>query len=67
VPGACIPNSIITRLAESKNPTNEGIQIAAEQVKSYLGITKGVHVMAIKAEERITEILNQAGINSVQQ
>ena len=67
VPGACIPNSIITRLAESKNPTNEGIQIAAEQVKSYLGITKGVHVMAIKAEERIIEILNQAGINSVQQ
>ena len=67
VPGACIPNSIITRLEESKDPTNEGIQIAAEQVKSFLGITKGVHVMAIKAEERIKEILNLAGINSVQQ
>ena len=67
VPGACIPNSIITRLDESKDPAEEGVQIAAEQIKSYLGITKGVHVMAIKAEERITEILSQAGINSVQQ
>ena len=67
VPGACIPSSIITRLEASKNPTNEGIEIAAEQIKRFLGITKGVHVMAIKAEERIAEILNQAGINSVQQ
>jgi len=67
VPGACIPNSIISRLENSANPANEGIAIAAEQVKSFLGISKGVHVMAIKAEERIIEILNQAGVSSLPQ
>jgi len=67
VPGACIPHSIIDRLANSHNPINEGISIAAEQVQSFLDIAKGVHVMAIKAEERIPEILEQAGVNSLQQ
>ena len=66
VPGACIPNSIVTRLEESKDPANEGIAIAAEQVKRFLGITKGVHIMAIKAEERITEILERAEVSSLQ-
>ncbi len=63
VPGACIPNSILTRLEDSKNPTREGIAIAAEQVKSFLGLTKGVHIMAIKAEEKIPEILQHAEIS----
>ena len=67
VPGACIPNSIVTRLESSKNPTSEGISIAAEQVQKFVGITKGVHIMAIKAEEKIPEILNRAGINSLLQ
>ena len=67
VPGACIPDSILARLEESADPAREGISIAAEQVKSFLGISKGVHLMAIKAEAKIPEILNQAGINSLQQ
>ncbi len=67
VPGACIPNSIVARLEESKHPANEGIEIAAEQVKRFLGITKGIHLMAIKAEERIPEILEKAEVSSLQQ
>ncbi len=67
VPGACIPNEIIHRLDRSPEPAHEGISIAAEQIKSFLGIAKGVHVMAIKAEEKIPEILEQAGINLQQQ
>ncbi len=67
VPGACIPSAIVNRLEKSKDPTSEGIRIAAEQIQSFLGLTKGVHVMAIKAEERITEILDQAGVSSLQQ
>ncbi len=66
VPGACIPDSIVTRLADSNAPLSEGIAIAAEQVKRFHSLTKGVHVMAIKAEERIPEILEQAGISSRQ-
>ena len=63
VPGACIPESIISRLESSSNPINEGISIAAEQVKSFLGITQGVHIMAVKAEQQITMILDRAKIN----
>jgi len=63
VPGACIPQSIISRLESSSNPIDEGISIAAEQVKSYLGIAQGVHLMAVRAEEQIPIILDQANIN----
>ncbi|WP_320666524.1 methylenetetrahydrofolate reductase [Prochlorococcus sp. MIT 1307] len=67
VPGACIPNSIVNRLEQSTDPANEGIAIAAEQVQRFLGLAKGVHVMAIKAEERVAEILERAGVSSLQQ
>jgi methylenetetrahydrofolate reductase (NADPH) len=62
VPGANIPQAVIDRLAAASDPAAEGIAIAAEQVASYSQIAQGVHLMAIKAEERIPEILRQAGI-----
>ena len=64
VPGANIPQAIIDRLAASANPADEGISIAAEQVTTYAGIAQGVHLMAVKAEERIPLILERAGISS---
>ena len=64
VPGANIPQSIIDRLAAAANPADEGISIAAEQVEAYAGIAQGVHLMAVKAEERIPLILERAGISS---
>ena len=64
VPGANIPQSIIDRLAAAANPADEGISIAAEQLASYAGVAQGVHVMAVKAEERIPLILERAGITS---
>ena len=62
VPGAQIPQPIIDRLASAADPAAEGIAIAAEQVAAYRGIAQGVHLMAVKAEERIPEILRQAGL-----
>jgi methylenetetrahydrofolate reductase (NADPH) len=64
VPGANIPQSVIDRLAAAANPAAEGVDIAAEQVASYLELAQGVHLMAIKAEERIPEILRLAGLGS---
>ena len=64
VPGACIPEQLIQRLADAQDPAAEGIAIAAEQVKRYLGIVQGVHLMAIKAEDRIPQILDRAGVSS---
>ena len=63
VPGANIPQAVIDRLAAAPDPAAEGIAIAAEQVASYSQIAQGVHLMAIKAEERIPEILRQAGFS----
>ena len=63
VPGACIPDDLIGRLEAAADPAMEGVAIAAEQVKRYLGIVQGVHLMAIKAEQRIPLILDQAGIS----
>jgi len=62
VPGACIPQSLIDRLAGAADPAAEGVAIAAEQVASYRSIAQGVHLMAIKAEHRIPEILRLAGL-----
>jgi len=62
VPGACIPQAIIDRLAAAGDPAAEGMAIAAEQVERYRSIAQGVHLMAIKAEERIPEILRMAGV-----
>ena len=65
VPGACIPEDLIGRLESADNPAMEGVAIAAEQVKRYLGIVQGVHLMAIKAEERIPLVLDQAGVGQL--
>ncbi|WP_254993220.1 methylenetetrahydrofolate reductase [Cyanobium sp. BA5m-21] len=62
VPGANIPQAVIDRLAAAPDPAAEGVAIAAEQVGAYLQIAQGVHLMAIKAEERIPAILRQAGL-----
>ena len=63
VPGASIPEEILNRLEKAEDPYLEGISIAAEQIKSFTGIAKGVHIMAIKAENKIPEILELAKIN----
>jgi methylenetetrahydrofolate reductase (NADPH) len=64
VPGANIPQAVIDRLAAASDPADEGISIAAEQVASYAAVAQGVHLMAVKAEERIPLILERAGISS---
>ncbi len=65
VPGASIPQAVIDRLAAAADPAAEGVAIAAEQVSLYRGIAQGVHLMAVKAEERIPQILARAGIEPV--
>ncbi|MGF1540634.1 MAG: methylenetetrahydrofolate reductase [Pleurocapsa sp.] len=63
VPGVDIPETTIERLAKAEQPLQEGIKIAAEQVKLAQTMCQGVHLMAVKCEELIPEILDLAGIN----
>jgi methylenetetrahydrofolate reductase (NADPH) len=62
VPGVDIPQNIIDRLAQAPEPLLEGMKIAAEQVKLASQLCQGVHLMAVKREDLIPQILDLAGI-----
>jgi methylenetetrahydrofolate reductase (NADPH) len=65
VPGVAIPDSIIQRLADASDPLQEGVKIAAEQVKLAQQLCQGVHMMAVKREDLIPQILDLAGISGI--
>lgn len=65
VPGVNIPQHIIDRLAKAKDPLNEGVKIAAEQVQIARQLCQGVHIMAVKREDLIAPILDLAGVEPV--
>lgn len=65
VPGVNIPDSIIEQLANAENPLEEGVKIAAEQVKLAQTMCQGVHLMAVKREDLIPDILDLAGIEPI--
>jgi methylenetetrahydrofolate reductase (NADPH) len=65
VPGVNIPEHIIDRLAQAKEPLEEGMKIAAEQVQIARQLCQGVHMMAVKREDLITPILDLAGVKPV--
>ncbi|MCP6759449.1 MAG: methylenetetrahydrofolate reductase [Fischerella sp. CENA71] len=67
VPGVNIPEHIIDRLAKAKDPLEEGMKIAAEQVQTAQQLCQGVHMMAVKREDLIPQILEMAGIAPVNQ
>lgn len=62
VPGVNIPQSIIDRLAAAQDPLQEGMMIASEQVQLARQLCQGVHMMAVKREDLIPQILDLAGI-----
>lgn len=66
VPGVHIPEEIVERLDRAKHPLQEGIKIAAEQVQIARQLCQGVHMMAVKKEEVIPEILDLAGVKPVE-
>ena len=63
VPGANIPENILNRLKGAKDPLQEGILIASEQANDFINIAEGIHIMAVKSEYLIPEILKNAGLN----
>jgi methylenetetrahydrofolate reductase (NADPH) len=65
VPGAQIPQVIIDRLGAAPDPLQEGVQIAAEQVQAARQLCQGVHLMAVRREDLIPQILDQGGIAPV--
>lgn len=62
VPGVQIPDETIARLDRAADPLQEGMMIAAEQVQLAMQLCQGVHLMAVKREDLIPQILDLAGI-----
>lgn len=65
VPGVNIPQHIIDRLAAAKDPLEEGMKIAALQVQMAKQLCHGVHMMSVKREDLIPQILDMAGIEPI--
>lgn len=65
VPGVNIPQTIVDRLATAADPLQEGVKIAAEQVQAARQVCQGVHLMAVRREDLIPQILDQGGVAPV--
>ena len=64
VPGVHIPDAVIARLEGAQNQRAEGKRICIEivqQMREMPGIA-GVHLMAYKQEESISEIVHESGV-----
>ncbi|MDB3944558.1 methylenetetrahydrofolate reductase [Gammaproteobacteria bacterium] len=64
VPGVHIPDDIIRRLLAAHNPREEGIRICAEMIQAIRTIegVHGVHIMAYRQEERVSDIVKESGV-----
>jgi 5,10-methylenetetrahydrofolate reductase len=64
VPGIHIPDEIIARLEGAENQKREGKRICIEimqQCREIAGVS-GVHVMAYRQEELVSEIVHESGV-----
>ncbi len=62
VAGVSVPDTLIDKMAQAKDKTQMGIQIAADLIKELKGISQGVHIMAIGWEKKVPQILEAAGL-----
>jgi 5,10-methylenetetrahydrofolate reductase len=62
IPGVCVPQEMIDELraAGDKHALDVGVAIAVRTIKTVRAYCDGVHIMAIKATDRIPEILTKA-------
>jgi 5,10-methylenetetrahydrofolate reductase len=64
VPGVHIPEEVARRIEGAKNQKQEGKKLCIEiiqQVREIEGVA-GVHVMAYRQEEYVSEIITESGI-----
>ncbi len=62
VAGVFVPEAQIKRMADAKDKTQTGLQIAADLIKELKSICQGVHIMAIGWETKVPQILDMAGL-----
>jgi len=62
IAGIKVPENMIDRMKNARNPQTEGMEIAAELIKELHGMCGGVHIMPIGNHEKTKDILEMAGI-----
>ena len=62
--GINIPQKIINRLEDSKDPEQEGIKICIELIQKYKEISgiHGIHLMGYHQEEQIASVISKLKI-----
>ncbi len=68
VSGMIVPDAIVERMRNAKDPKDEGVRICVEQIEHLKGIdgVHGVHIMAVNWEEIVPRIVRGAGLTSRQ-
>ena len=64
VPGVHIPDHVIDRLEKSEKPKLEGKKLCIEliqQIREIEGVS-GIHVMAYRQEELVSDIISASGV-----
>jgi methylenetetrahydrofolate reductase (NADPH) len=64
VPGIEVPEEMIKRMKDAKDPKSEGIEITLELIDGVRNLSgiKGVHLQAIEAEELLPDVIKAAGL-----
>lgn len=64
VPGIVVPEALIRRMEKATDPVQEGKRVAVELIEQLRAIegVHGVHIMAIRWEEAVPEIVSEAGL-----
>ena len=57
--GVVIPDETLDRLGKAPDKIKEGILIAADMIKALKGVCRGVLLVAVGGEERLSEVLEQ--------
>jgi len=58
VPGVTVPDEIIAEMENTDDIVKKSIEIAVRIIKSIKGISKGVHIMTIGWEDKVSYILD---------
>jgi len=64
VSGMIVPDAIVDRMRSASDPKAEGIKMCVEQIDRLRSIegVHGVHIMAVAWEEKVPEIVRDAGL-----
>jgi 5,10-methylenetetrahydrofolate reductase len=67
VAGVHVPDALIKQMADAKDKTQTGVEIASGLIRALKDISQGVHIMPIGWEAKVPQILAGAGLIKVEQ